>query len=242
MPQDPGSPRAAGVILISATLLEVLAMAHHPSASTPDIAEAVRQVSRLGQLSAWVHGVVLAAMLCIAYGLLEFVRRRGWSRPWMRAGAMAYGTGVLLMIGAALVSGFVLPDLVALTPHASPTDLAINGQLLVLCRVLNQSCANFASIATCAGILCWSIDLARERGGLRLLSLLGLLVGILPAVALIAGWLRLNVHGMSEVVWLWALWNLGVAVTLVRPNDPEGAAFAGGIGGLRAAESEASRS
>ena len=240
MPQDPGSPRTAGVILIGATLLEVLAMAHHPSASTPDIAEAVRQVARLGQLSGWVHGGVLATMLCIAYGLLEFVRRRGWSRPWMRAGAIAYGTGVLAMIGAALVSGFVLPDLVASTPHASAADLAINAQLLVLCRVLNQSCANFATIVTCAGILCWSIDLARERGGLRLLSLLGLLVGILPAVALISGWLRLNVHGMSEVVWLWALWNFGVALALMRPNDPHGAAIAGGIGALAAA-SEARR-
>ena len=210
---------SAAVILVGATLLEILAMAHHPSVHTQDIAAAVQQIAQLGQLSAWVHGVVLTAMLCIAYGLLEFVLRRGWSRPWIRAGTIAYAVGTLAMIGAGLVSGFILPDLIALTPHASPIDLAVNAQLLVLCRVLNQSCANFATVAISVGISCWAIDLSRERGALRLLSLLGLLVGILPAIALISGWLRLNVHGMSEVVWLWAAWNCAVAITLWSPQN-----------------------
>jgi hypothetical protein len=107
----------------------------------------------------------------------------------------------------------------ALTPHVSPTDLAINAQLLILCRVLNQSCANAATVAISAGILCWSIDLVRERGLLRGLSLLGFVVGILPAAALISGALRLDVHGMSEVVWLQALWNCGVAAALWSPGS-----------------------
>jgi hypothetical protein len=211
----------AGALLLGATLLEVIGMAHHPSVHTPDVAAAIQQISRLGQLSGWVHGVIATAMLCIAYGLMEFALRRGWSRPWIRAGSIALATGVLVMIGAGLVSGFILPDLIALTPHVSALDLAINAQLLVLCRVLNQSCANFATVATCAGILCWSIDLLRERGGLRVLSLLGMFVGILPALALIFGSLQLNVHGMSEVVWGWALWHAGVAVSLIRPIHRE---------------------
>jgi hypothetical protein len=183
---------------------------------TPDIGAAVQQISQLSTLSGWVHGVALAAMLCIAYGVLEFTLARGWSRAWIRAGGLAYGTGVLVMIGAALVSGFILPDLVALTPHVSPLDLAINAQLLVLCRVLNQSCAKFAAVAMSAGILCWSVDLLRERGGLRALGVLGVLAAVLPAALLISGRLRLNVQGMSEVVWVEALWNLAVAAALWR--------------------------
>ena len=147
---------AAGAILLAATLLEVVGMAHHPSVHTPDVAVAIQQISQLGKLSGWVHGVVLAAMLCMAYSLLEFVLRRGVQRPWMLAGSLAYGTGVLIMMGAGLVSGFILPGVVALTPHVSPNDLAINAQLMILCRVLNQSCANVATVAISAGILCWS--------------------------------------------------------------------------------------
>ncbi len=221
---QPTQPRparsiAAGAILLAATLLEVVGMAHHPSVHTPDVATAVQQIAQLGKLSGWVHGVLLAAMLCMAYGLLEFVLRRGALRPWMLAGSLAYGVGVLIMMGAGLVSGFILPGVAALTPHVSPTDLAINAQLLILCRVLNQSCANAATVAISAGILCWSIDLVRERGLLRGLSLLGFVVGILPAAALISGALRLDVHGMSEVVWLQALWNCGVAAALWSPGS-----------------------
>ena len=223
MHPDFNSPRVlqrqsalAGALLVGGTLLEILAMAHHPSVRTPDIAAALQQIAQLGRLSGWVHGVALAALLCIAYGLLEFALRRGWSRAWIRAGSIAYAAGVLTMIGAGLVSGFILPDLVASTPHVSLTDLAINAQLLVLCRVLNQSCANFATVAIAAGILCWSADLLAERGWPRLLGCLGLLAGGVPAALLITGNLLLNVHGMSAVVWLQALWNVAVAALLWR--------------------------
>jgi len=157
-------------------------------------------------------------MLCIAYGMLEFTLRRGWSRPLIRAGGIAYGTGVLVMMGAGLVSGFIQPGVIALTPHISAVDLAINAQLMTLCRVLNQSCANVATVAMSAGTLCWSIDLLGERGALRALGIVGSIAGILPALALISGNLRLDVLGMSEVVWLWALWNCGVAAALWRPD------------------------
>lgn len=207
---------AAGALLLTATLLEILVMAHHPSGHAPDIAAAVQQILQLGKLSAWVHGVALAAMLCIAYGLLEFTLRRGALRPWMRAGSIAYGAGVLVMMGASLVSGFILPGLVASTPHGSATDLAINAQLMILCRELNQSCANVATVAISAGICCWSVDFLRERGLLRVLGLLGLIVGILPAAALISGSLHLDVQGMSEVVWLQSVWNCAIAIVLIR--------------------------
>lgn len=218
-PQNITRSVAAGTLLLVATLLEVLAMAHHPSVHTPDVAATVEQISRLATLSAWVHGVALTAMLCIAYGLLEFTLRRGARRPWMLAGSIAYGAGVLMMMGAGLVSGFILPGLVASAPHLSATDLAIDLQMLILCRELNQSCANAATVAISAGILCWSIDLLRERGVLRGLGLLGLLAGFLPAAALISGSLRLDVHGMSEVVWLQALWNGAIAIALIRSTD-----------------------
>jgi len=216
MHQELNSRRIAVGILVGATLVEVLGMAHHPTVHAPDIAAAVQQLAQLARLSGWVHGVIFAAMLCIAYGLLEFTRQRGWSRPWMRAGSIAYATGVLVMIGAGLTSGFILPGLIALTPHVSALDLAINGQLLLLCRVLNQSCANVATVLICAGILCWSVDLLRERGSARLVGIVGLTAGAIPAVLLICGNLVLDVHGMSAVVWLQALWNVAVAALLWR--------------------------
>jgi hypothetical protein len=206
----------AGLILAGGTVLEIAAMAHHPSLHSPDIAQAAQQIARLSRQSAWVHGSLLALMLIIAFGFSEFALRRDLRRPLVRAGAVFYGVGVLVMIGAGLVSGFIITDLMSLTPHVTDVDLQINAQLLILCRVLNQSCANFATVSISAGILFWSIDLLHQSGLPRLIGALGLGVGILPVFALMFGLMRLNVHGMMAVLLLQALWNVAVGLAMAR--------------------------
>jgi len=212
---------APGIILFVASLLEVLAMLHHPSVQTPDISQAVEQIAKFSTLSAVVHGVLITLMLLIAYGFVDFAVRRGLHRPLIRAGAIGYGCGVVAMIGAALVSGFIITDLASLMPHATAVDLQINRQLLLLCRVLNQSCANFAVVAMSAGIVWWSLDLCRDSGSRRAVGVFGCLVGLVPALALMFGEIRLDVHGMTAVVAAQAAWNIAVAVLMVH-REPLG--------------------
>jgi hypothetical protein len=206
----------AGTVLAAATVLEIFVMAHHPSVHTADVAEAVRIISQLAPLGGWVHGTLQALLLIVAYGLSEFVLRRDIRRPLVRAGAIAYGAGVIVMLGAAMVSGFIITGLMTFTPHATPTDLQINAQLLVLCRVLNQSCANFGAVAMSAGIAFWSLDLLRDSGVPRNVGILGLLVSVVPALALMFGLLRLDVPGMTAVLLLQAVWNVAVGVGMMR--------------------------
>ncbi|MDB6083429.1 MAG: hypothetical protein JWN43_1310 [Gammaproteobacteria bacterium] len=190
-------------------------MAHHPTVETAEISQAIAQIVRLSALSAIIHGVLIALMLSIVYGLAAFSAGQGLHRPLIRAGAIAYGCGVLVMVGAALVSGFITPDLASVLPHATAIDLQINRQLLLLCRVLNQSCANFAVVAMSAGILCWSLDLGRNPGSRRAVGVLGCLVGLVPALALMFGKIHLDVHGMSQVVVTQAAWNMAVAALMI---------------------------
>jgi hypothetical protein len=206
----------AGAILGIATLLEIAAMARHPSVHSSNAADAVHQIGELSALSGWVHGALLALMLIVAYGLSEFALRRGLRRPLIRAGAIAYAAGVLVMLGAAMVSGFIISDLVAYTPHATTTDLQINAQLLTLCRILNQTWAKFGAVAMSAGIGLWSVDLLREAGVARALGVLGLLASAVPAVAIVFGWMHLDVHGMTAVVLMQAVWCIAVGVAMIR--------------------------
>ena len=203
------------VILLAGSLGEVFAMAHHPTVQTSDVSQAVAQIARFSTLSAIIHGVLIALMLSIAYGFVAFSVRQGLHRPLIRAGAIGYGCGVLGMVGAALVSGFITTDLASLLPHATAVDLQINRQLLLLCRVLNQSCANFAVVAMSAGIFCWSLDLCRNPGLRRAVGMLGCLVGLVPAIALMFGEIHLDVRGMSQVVVAQAVWNIAVAALMI---------------------------
>ena len=119
------------------------------------------------------------------------------------------------MVGAALVSGFIITDVASLIPHTTVVDLQINLQILLLCRVLNQACANFAVVAMSAGIVFWSLDLCRNSGSLRAVGVFGCLVGLVPAVALMFGEVHIDVHGMTEVVVAQAAWNIAVALLII---------------------------
>jgi hypothetical protein len=217
-PVSPAAARSssAGLILLIATVLEIFTMAHHPTVHIPDVVQALQQISKLSSLSAWVHGVLMALMLVIAFAFSEFAMRRGIARPIIRAGAIAYGAGILVMLGAAMVSGFIVADLASSLPHANAVDLQISTQLLILCRVLNQSCASFGAVAMSAGIALWSIDLLRDAGARRAICLLGLALSLLPAIALILGLIHLDVHGMMLVLLLQSVWNVAVAIALMR--------------------------
>jgi hypothetical protein len=210
------SAAVAGAVLATATVLEILAMAHHPSVHTPDVAQAVHIISQLAPLGAWVHGILQALLLIAAYGLSEFILRRDLRRPLIRAGAIAYGAGVIAMLGAAMVSGFIIADLMSLTPHTTPVDLQINAQLLALCHVLNQSCANFGAVAMSAGIALWSADLLRDTGAPRMIGILGLAVSVAPAFALMSGLMHLDVPGMTAIIVLQAAWNVAVGIAMMR--------------------------
>ncbi|MEP6549126.1 MAG: hypothetical protein ABJD53_16835 [Gammaproteobacteria bacterium] len=57
-----------GIILLAASLLEILAMAHHPSVDTSDITVALAQIAEFSEHAAVVHGVWLSLMLMVLYG------------------------------------------------------------------------------------------------------------------------------------------------------------------------------
>ena len=206
-----------GVVLLVVTLLAVAAMAHHPTVSpAPDPQHAIRGVAALGRLSAVVHGALIALMLVTFHCLTEFAWRRGLARPLVRSGLIAYATGVLVMIGAALVSGFVVADVASMIPRETAGDLQVARPLLALCGILNQACADVGAVAMSIGIGLWSLDLLRERGVARGVGAFGCVVAVVPIVALPAGLIRLDVHGMLQVVLLQAAWNLGIALLLMR--------------------------
>src|SRR5450631_2005118 len=208
--------RIAGATLAIGTVLEIAAMARHPSVRTSDASQAVHQIADMAVLSCWVHGALLGFTLIVAYGLSEFALRRDLRRPLIRAGAIAYAAGIVFMLGAAMVSGFIISDLIAYTPHASSLDLQINAQLLTLCRVLNQTWAKFGVVAMSAGIGLWSIDLLRDSAMGRMIGILGLLVSAVPALAITFGLMHLDVGGMTAVVLLQAIWNIAVGLAMLR--------------------------
>jgi hypothetical protein len=163
-----------------------------------------------------VHGSLIALMLMGYWALTEFALQRGVERPLVRAGLVFYGAGVMAMIGAAAVAGFMTAKAPALAARSADTDLHLAALLINFTGLMNETMANLGMVAMSAGILAWSIGLLHSAGWPRAVGIIGVLVGVGPAVALIAGGLNLNVVGMMLVILGQAVWNVGIGVLLIR--------------------------
>ena len=114
-----GASPAVGIVLTVAALLEIAVMIHHPTVKAPDLAQSIVRLREVGPVSAWVHGLLIALMLAVLYGLSEFALWRGIRRPGIRVGLIAYAFGVGAMIMATAVSGFMTAAVTAGTRAAT---------------------------------------------------------------------------------------------------------------------------
>lgn len=213
---DRRAARVAAGVLIAAPLLQVLAMAHHPSVHAREPAEVLTQLRALGNLSGIVHGVLIGLVVAALLALLEFSVHRGLWRPLVRSALAAYALGVIFMTGAALVSGFIAPNVTSVNAGVTPSELQQTVSFLVFAMLFNQAFAKCAAILMSLGIVAWSVDLARGTGPARVLGGFGIASGLACALALAAGALHLDVHGMTLVTVVQALWTVGAGIVLLR--------------------------
>jgi len=215
--------RAAAWVLLVAPLIQLLAMAHHPSVHAHEVTEVVSELRASAGQSALVHGILIALMYLVLLALTEFSVRRGLARPAVRAALIAYGAGVLLVTTAALVSGFITPAIALAVPAVAPADAALITQFATFASIFNQAFARCAEVLISAGIALWSLELLRGSVAARALAVFGLLTGLGCALALVSGVLQVRVHGMAAVLALQSLWTIGVGALLLRDARTGGA-------------------
>lgn len=187
--------RLAGAALASASILSIVAMAHHPSGPTQ---------SGLGEI---VHGTMIAIVLVTLAGYARLAARRGLHRFSTLLALVAYGAGAGANMLAATINGFVVQRVAA---HGAGEDI------LRLCWELNQAFAYGAVYASSAAFLLWGADLAREPDLRRVIGLVGLAAAMTPAGLLMTGALAMNVAGAFVVYALQAAFGVLVGADLMR--------------------------
>jgi hypothetical protein len=221
--QGGGATRIAAWGLITVAVLEVVAMAHHPSIGSKDPGEIVTQLRALAALDAQVHGILIGLLFAGLLAVVQFATERGLSRAAVRCGLVAYAAGVIIMTLAGLVDGFIVPRVALTLPVIAPAQPALLAQLAAFAILFNQAFARCGAILMSAGIAAFSLDLMRGALPARALGIFGLASGLGCALAIGAGWLRLDVHGMGAVMLLQGLWMAGAgALLLIRaaPHQP----------------------
>ncbi|HSF17260.1 MAG TPA: hypothetical protein VLK65_17055 [Vicinamibacteria bacterium] len=210
--------RASGLLIGIGSVLAVLLMAHHPSTGGRDTASLVEELSLEAPLTSGVHGGLIVLMGCLLLGFTGFSEHLGLEKLRVRAALCAYGLGIAFMIMAATVSGFIVPGLASryVSEAATAPVLESVRPALRLCFQANQSAAQAGTVALSIAILLWSWTLLERSGPSRAIGIFGIAVGVLPPLALFAGRLHLDVHGMGAVVLAQAFWSVAVAIWLYR--------------------------
>ena len=197
------------------SIVMVAFMLLHPTVHDHE-ADVVQQLADLAGESATVHGLLVASMLLVLHGLVGFAPVLGWRLARVRAGTIAQSFGVVCFAIAAMMNGFVVPELAVHHLGRDAADGEGLHRLFLLCHLVGGAFARTGVVATSAAIASWSCVLLRRDSFARALGGLGLLVGAVSFVGLLAGHLHLDVHGMGFVVVAQALWNIGVAAWLLR--------------------------
>lgn len=178
--------RIGGAALIVAAAGTVLAMAHHPSGM---------HGGPLGQI---VHGAMIALLGLLTFGFLRFAQLRGFDRPLILIGIIAYVVSLLAHVGAATINGFIVPGLVGGQPPVSH-------DILRFAWHANQALAKLGVFATGIAYVAWGAELSRETRT-RWIGLAGIVAGIVPAALLAAGAIRLDVAGAFIAYATHAAW------------------------------------
>jgi hypothetical protein len=188
--------------MIAAAALSMLAMAHHPTSL------------QAGATIGIVHGAMILFIGMMTYGFTHVARARGLERPAVLAGLVAYAIGAVANVGAATINGFAAP---ALATHGASHDA------FDTLWFLNQALAALAVVASGLAYALWSLDLWRRW---KAVALLGLLAGLVPAAALIGGWIDMHLHWAVLIYAAQALWAALIGWLLLRgalrPETAEG--------------------
>jgi hypothetical protein len=213
---DAPNGKIAGFIIAACAALSIFAVALHPQATARSHGDLMTQLVALGAMDRAVHGLLVLFAFALLWGLAVFSIRRGFARPTVLAGFIAYAIGILAWLGAALIDGFITPAVAEHYIAAAPAAQDAATNLLALCAITIQILTKFGLIAISIGILKWSAGLLPTPGLPRTVGIIGIVAGLLPPAAVLLANVHLSPHSLAVIVIVQATWYIGIAALLIR--------------------------
>lgn len=161
-----------------------------------------------------VHTIVIGTLLALLFGFAVYALRRGLHRSAVIGGLIAFTFGIATTIGAALIDGFLIPEIASRYVDATAELMNRSAMLLQTCSLAIQVATKAGLVGMALGIVLWSADLILDKGFLRIAGIVGVLAGIVPAVLTLSGG-YLNPHSLMIVIAIQTLWYLTIATALL---------------------------
>lgn len=196
--------------------MTIAAMAIHPVAHTGELAGFLREVADGELLNRGAHSLAIAGICVVLCGFVGLAGAMDLRLTAVRCGLVAMGVGIVALIGAATINGQILTNIAVRYVDVEPAKQEAARGLLMFCHAANLACDHLGVIGMSAGIVAWSIVFLHRGRSTRTLGILGVVGGIVPVVALLAGQLPMTVHGFGAFVLVQAVWGVMAAVWMLR--------------------------
>ncbi|MBB5059359.1 hypothetical protein HDF16_004082 [Granulicella aggregans] len=218
--------RKSGLALILGSVGNILTMAIHPHGSGPLTSQ---QAEHLALASAVAHTIALASVIILSLGAIGLMRhlashenRHDSATPdrLALAGLITFAFAALSIFIAGAVSGFIVPTILLHKAADTPVNAVQWDLITVSVFQFNQTFSRIYSIATSVAVVLWSVSSLRNGGLGHRIALYGCVVPILLIALILAGHVRLDVHGMTAIVLTHAVWFIITGVQLSRGAAP----------------------
>ncbi len=207
--------KSAGLLLIIASLGAVLFMTHHPTIGSDGLESIIAEVQAESTLNRFVHGSMIAFTLVFYIGLTSHSLSIGRDHLLTRCGDTALALATISMVGAALVSGFLTTELAGKFDGKSASDASDFRSMLMLTGAANQVLAKVGTVGYGLAIAFYSVRMLTMPDPARMTGALGFIIGVSICVAIMGGFLKLDVFGMGLVVTIMGMWFIAVAIRMI---------------------------
>ncbi|MGH7982247.1 MAG: hypothetical protein ACREFF_03765 [Candidatus Udaeobacter sp.] len=214
-PNHRGGDATAGLILISAALVSVTAAAHHPVIKAHGRDELLAQIRESAVADRLVHGVLIVCTIALLFALFRFAQRLGTQRTTVLLGLISYVFGAAAMISAALIDGFLAPEIGSSYLQAASNIPDDGVALLRFCSIAIQVFTKTGVIAVSVAILLWSAALIRAGRGPLLAAIVGVAVVLLQVYVLTHGAPAVTAHTIIPIVASMAVWYFAIGLLLI---------------------------
>lgn len=209
--------RNAGLVIFLSAIASIVAVALDVGAQGSDPLSILQSMVKIRETHQFVHVVAMACIGGLMFGFTVLAQRLGLRRAPVLAGLIAYSAGSMLMLVATTIDGFISTDTAVLFATKTPEAVRVGYWMIqTMAGVALTDIARVAWVCQSVAAVAWAYALLRERGLARVLGLVGLVSGALPAIAVIAVGQHMTQSVVVGILLVQAIWNLTAATYLLR--------------------------
>jgi len=207
------SNRVAAALMAVTTLVMLTLLAKHPVVGPRDsVQESLAALVAMQNVDRWVHGMLMALISILAYGLTVLSHAFKRKSPYLLIARLVYLFGCASVVAAMLLDGFVTPSIAIRYVASSVADQQIAHGLLVLSSIAIQIFTKFGLLLMSLAFVAWALAMVSAR--LFPAAAVAFVSGSATALCIVVNQVPLSPSSLIVVVAAQSLWYLAAATLL----------------------------